>query len=294
VFSNAAHRRPALVQFATWIEGGAGVTTVVQVLAGEGPTLTERCRELEAEIAAEIAERELQVFALVVAAPHVEVGASTIIQSYGLGPIRANTILLNWLDAETSSPPAGLAEHLFVRTLRAAVQLGVNVIVLDADEESWQAIEPRAAAERRIDIWWSDNATGRLMLLLAYMVTRAEEWRGATIHLLVWVRSGAEEKMAATLTQMLDDVRINAEIETVPELTHDKLVARSRDAALVLLPLRLRQLHAVDLFNEPIDALLAELPLVALVAAAKDIVLDAEPEEGEMGNAEEEQQPDAT
>jgi amino acid transporter len=278
VFSDAAYRRPALVHFGSWIEGGAGLTTVVRILAGEGPQLAERCRAAEEELAAEIAEHHLRAFALVVAAPHVEVGASTVIQAYGLGPIRANTILLNWLDAEARPDLTGASERLFVRTLRAAARLGVNVIVLDAKEGAWEAVEARPPAARRIDVWWSDNPTGRLMLLLAYMVTRSEDWHGSTIRLLVWVRGNAAEKMEASLAQMLEDVRIDAEIETVAELTREKLVAQSRDAALVLLPLRLRRLHAVDPFNEPVDAVLEALPLVAMVSAAKDIVLDAEPE----------------
>lgn len=287
VFSDAARRRPSLVRFASWIEGGAGLTTVVRIVAGEGTRLSEGCREEEQEIAAEIAEQDLSAFALVVAAPSVETGASTIIQAYGIGPIRTNTILLNWLDAATGAQTVDVSERLFVRTLRAAVRLGVNVIVLDAKEDAARAIETRAGAERRIDVWWSDNATGRLLLLLAYMATRSEEWRGATIRLLVWVRTDSGAKMRSTLTHMLDEVRIDAEIETVPELTREKLIAYSRDATLVLLPLRLRRLHAVDLFNEPIDALLAELPMVAMAAAATDIVLDADPEEQNADAADE-------
>jgi hypothetical protein len=241
--------------------------------------MVERCREAEQEIAAEVAERGMKAFALAVAAPNVEVAAGTIIQSHGVGPLRTNTILLNWLDAEGSRDATGVGQRLFVRTLRAAVRLGVNVVVLDAKEEACEALDKRQPTERRIDLWWSDNSTGRLMLLLAYMATRSEDWRGAAIRLLVWVRAGAEEKMEASLASMLEDVRIDAAVETVADLTPEALVDRSRDAALVLLPLRLHGPEAVDLFNRPIDAVLEGLPMVAMVAAAGDISLDAEPEE---------------
>ncbi len=277
VFSDAARRRPALVEFSTWIEGGAGLTTVARILPGDGPEMAERCRDAEAEISAELAALDLSAFALVVAAPHVDAAASTVIQAYGLGPIRTNTILLNWLDAEAAHATVA-HERVFVRMMRAAVRLGVNVVVLDAKEDAWAknlALPPMA---RRIDVWWTDNNSGRLMLLLAYMMTRTDDWRGARIRLLVWVRHDTADKMAASLRGMLEEVRITAVIDAVLDPSREKLVERSRDAALVLLPFRVRGRRVVDFFNEPIDSLLAALPVVAMVAAATDVVLDAEPE----------------
>jgi len=49
----------------------------------------------EAEFREEIEELGLKVFAEVVAAPDFRIGAQTLFQSFGIGSIRANTILLN-------------------------------------------------------------------------------------------------------------------------------------------------------------------------------------------------------
>ncbi len=284
VFSDAPRRRKGLVHFAAWIEGGAGVTTVVKLIEGDGEHLAELCRKEHKALLADIEAQELQAFALVVAAPNLETAAQTVIQSHGIGPLRTNTILLNWLgDAEAASTgPDETSERIFVRHLRAAASLGVNVIVLDARAAEVEAIEAVPAEERRIDVWWTDDETGRLSLLLAYMMTRSEEWAGATIRLLAAAGRGRHDKGRERLTETLEEIRIEAEVESIEDLTRDKLVARSRDASLVFLPLRLRRARAVDLFGKPVDDLVRELPMLALVSAVQDIALDSEPEEGEV------------
>jgi hypothetical protein len=59
----------------------------------------------------------------------------------------------------------------------------------------------------------------------------------------------------------------------------------SADASLVFLPFRLRGTRPLGPFDTPIDTLLKPLPVTALVLAAEDIDLDAEPEEGAAGEA---------
>jgi hypothetical protein len=284
VFSDAPERRKGLVHFASWIEGGAGVTTVVRLIEGDGDELTELCRKEQKVLEADIEAQELEAYALVVAAPNLESAAQTVIQSHGIGPLRPNSILLNWI-GNPEAPHAtdgDLAERIYVRHLRAAARLGVNVIVLDARAAELAAVEALPSHQRRIDVWWTDDETGRLSLLLAYMMTRSDEWAGATIRLLARGDRGQKDKSGERLRETLDDIRIEAEILTIGDLTRDKLVQRSRDASLVFLPLRLRGQRAMDLFGKPIDDLVADLPMLALVSAVQDIALDAGPEEGEI------------
>lgn len=288
VFSDEARRRAALVEFATTIEGGAGLTTVVRLLEGSGEQSIAACREAQKELQADIDAHDLKAFALVVAGPSLETTAATLVQSYGIGPIHANTILLNWLDeqpgVESSSTDRG--ERLFARTLRTAARLGMNIVVLDAKEQPWETVRAAAARDRRVDVWFSDDRTGHLMLLLAYMIMRTDEWREARIRLLVRTSEEAREAAAAHTREVLKDVRIDAEVVPIVARDYDDIVARSDDASLVLLPLRLRQTRVVDPFGEPIHPLLEALPVVALTAAIEDIDLDAEPEDDESSNAD--------
>ncbi|MHC5210496.1 MAG: amino acid permease [Planctomycetota bacterium] len=314
VFSDAPARRRGLVEFASWIEGGAGVTTVVRLIEGDGDELAELCRSEQKALEDDIEKQELEAYALVVAAPNLTTAAQTVIQAHGIGPLRPNCVLINWLghheaDAggakaaqeratgegegevegegvaerpEEEAPDDELKEHIFVRHLRAASRLGVNVIVLDALEKELAAVEAVPAHQRRIDVWWTDDETGRLSLLLAYMMTRSDEWAGATIRLLARGSRGRQDKGRERLRETLDDIRIEAEVLTISDLTREKLVQRSRDASLVFLPLRLRRQRAMDLFGKPVEDLVADLPMLALVSAVQDITLDAGPEEGEV------------
>jgi len=279
VFSDEARRRDLLVHFASWLEGGSGVTTVVRVVAASGDSLPSDFDEVEKELADYVADRELDAYSLVVAARDPIVAVQTLLQSYGIGPIRANTILLNWIERDLgiAGSDDGV-EKAYVRHLRAAHRFGVNVVVLDAKEDAWEAIEAVAPSERRIDVWWTNDASSRLMLLFAYLMTRSEDWEDATIRLLVRSGRSSQERQESRLEATLAEFRIEAEVEAVADLDHDKLVEASRDASVVMMPLRFRSQRTVDLFGRPVDELLEKLPLAALVAAGEDIELDAEPD----------------
>jgi amino acid transporter len=280
VFSDESERRDLLVRFASWLEGGAGVTTVVRLVHAEGDTLPPEAESAAEKLREDLAARELEAYPLVVAARDSMIAVQTLLQAYGIGPIRANTILLNWLERDfRASDIADGAERAYVKQLRAAQRFGVNVVVLDAKEEPFAGIAPLRSAERRIDVWWWNDASSRLMLLFAYLMTRSEDWVDARIRLLVGSHRRAKTREESKLEETLTEFRIDADVEAIDGLDRDKLIATSSDASVVLLPLRFRRQRAVDPFGEPVDELLAELPVVALVAAGEDIELDAEPDE---------------
>lgn len=279
VFSESAGRSRALARFGVWIEGGAGLTTVVR-LRRDGPGTPEDLADAERALAEEIDADVLEAAVRVVAARDLEETARVLVQSWGLGPIRANTILLNWLDhlAYWNAREEARSAQMYVQTLQAAVALEKNVVVLESHGDDWTAAMEREPSSRRIDVWWADTPSGRLMLLLAYMMTRAKEWRRARIRVLAWSRAETREKTAERLRAALAEVRIDAEVEILTDLTPDVLAGQCEDASVVFLPLRFRRQRIVDPFNEPIEGLLARLPATALVAAGQDVDLHAEPE----------------
>ncbi|MBW2641708.1 MAG: hypothetical protein JRE10_16575 [Deltaproteobacteria bacterium] len=64
----------------------------------------------------------------------------------------------------------------------------------------------------------------------------------------------------------------------------DKLSEYSADAAVVFLPFRLRGDQITCPIDAPIEEIVSRLQVTALVLAAEDIALDAEPEEGTAGD----------
>jgi amino acid transporter len=281
-FSHDSPRRERLLRFASWLEGGSGLTTAVRILEGEGLKMLRLKEEAEKELRKSIAQYGLKAFPLVVAAPNLQVGIHTLVQAFGIGPLRANTILLNWLD-QTPKGILGLGELRYAKYLREAFRFDCNIVVLDAKENAWTALESLSSDERRIDVWWWDDATSRLMLLLAYLMTRNEDWDGAKIRVLATSHDRASEETIEGLKRTLQEVRIEADPEIVKGASINTIAENSADAALVFLPFRLRGNQVLGPFDHQVDDLILRLPVVALALAAEDIDLDAEPEEGEAG-----------
>jgi len=282
-FSDNPQRRTQLLKFASWIEGGSGLTTAVQVIEGEGAKMRKIKEEAEKKLRQDIITKDgAQAFALVVVAPTLQSGIQSIVQSYGVGALRANTILLNWL-GQSPHRILGWHDQEFGRNLRAARFHGCNLVILDAKADKWTNLTESDKKDLYIDVWWWNDATSRLMLLMAYLMTRSEQWRDAGIRLLAVNASQPEDQTLDSLETMLEEVRIEAEPIMVENAGADTIAEYSADSALVFLPFRLKENRVVDPFGNPMEDTLFLLPVAAMVMAAEDIDLGAEPEEGEAG-----------
>jgi hypothetical protein len=281
--SDDAPRRERLLRFASWIEGKTGLTTAVRILIGEGPLIRQERAKTEDELRAELSEKKFQSFALCISAPDLLMGARMLLQSYGVGPVRANTILLNWLE---QSPwyRDNEKERQYGSYLRATLRLQRNVVVLEADDKEWGALLETPAERRRIDVWWLDDASSRLLLLMAYLMTRTETWADATIRVIAPAdpAEGAEASREH-VQKLMADVRIDADVHVVETANADEVVAHSADATIVFLPMRLKADQPLDPFGGGIEDLVSRLPVTALAIAGEQIDLTAEPDEGEEG-----------
>jgi len=282
VFSDDPHRRQRLLQFAEWLEGDTGFATVVRILEGEGPQMLKMREEAENELRKDIAESASEAFPLVIAAPSLIQGIHTLVQAYGIGPLKVNTILLNWFE-NVHTQNRGIREILYGRRIKTAFRLGCNIIVLNAAENEWNKLKNIPSEKRRIDVWWWDDASSHLMLLLAYLTTRNKDWQAAKIRILAPSVDHPTEENTADFRHKLEDARIEAEPEMVFNAKMSNVVAYSKDASIVFLPFRLKGNQPLDPFDDPVEAILSDLPITALVLASEDIELEAEPEEGKAG-----------
>lgn len=273
-------RRAELLRFAAWLEGDSGFVTAVTILEGEGAIALKRRDEARAILQEDIRATGVQAFALVMNAPDVNLGIHTLLQGFGLGNLRANTILLNWLE-RVAVTDLEYRELIYGRGLRVAFRLGCNLVVLDGEESEWQRLKGAAAGDRRIDVWWRGDASSRLMLLLAHLITRDPEWEDARIRLLGICCSDDLTQTLDGLRATLDEVRISAEPVLIENTDDAAVVENSHNASLVFLPFQLKGNHPLGPFGNPLDELLEPLPVSILVLAAQDFDLDADPEEGD-------------
>ncbi len=282
-FSNDSHRRKQLLTFASWVQGGSGTTTAVRILEGEGLKMRKAQAEAEAELRADIEKHGVEAFPLVLFTPTLQAGLQTLVQGFGIGPLKANTILLNWLENLPRGIFGLLQESVYAHNLKMAFRLGCNIIVLDAGEDRWNTFESTPTEERRIDVWWWDDETSRLMLLLSYLMKRSDAWSEANIRVLSVSYGRDQEGKREELKKFLEEVRIDAEPEVVEDASTDSLKAQSAGAALVFIPFRIQRDQLIGPFGSSLEDLLPDMPVTALVLASEDIDLDAEPEEGKAG-----------
>lgn len=291
VFSDSSRRRRRLLQFATWIEGGTGLTTVVRVLEGHGREAERQREQALEELSADIAEGPFEAFPLAVVAENVDQAVATVMQSAGIGPVRANTVIVN-RSTGADSPTLPLGHHRFTRNLRTAFGLGHNLLILDADAREWESLGPVDDDHRVIDVWWRPNKTGELMLLLAHLVTRSREWRDARIRVLAEPRGEATgDELAEELGAMLKEYRIEAEV-VVAESEAGSIARHSGASSLVFLPFAIHGSRLFGPTGEELDQLLDDLPIVVLTLAAHDVDLTGDPDaeeeqEDEVGKVEE-------
>ena len=281
-FSDNSQRRSQLLRFSSWIEGGSGLTSAVQILEGEGLKMRKLKEEAEAQLQRDIQKDDAHAFPLVVTAPNLETGIQIVTQAYGIGSLKANTILLNWL-GRSPAKFLGLHDREFGKNLRAAYRHGCNIVILDVKTDKWSTLQESDGQSRCLDVWWWGDATSRLMLLLAYLMTRDETWSAAKIRLLAVADGSTDGLTIESLEEMLEKVRIVAHPQVVEDVDADTLAEYSADSALVFLPFRVSENRVVDPFGNAMENTLFLLPVTAMVLAAEDIELNAEPEEGKAG-----------
>ncbi|MFP4533716.1 MAG: amino acid permease [Desulfobacterales bacterium] len=283
VFSDDPERRKPLLRFADWLQGKSGFVTVVRILQGEGGKMRKPKADAADELAKDVQDLDADMFPLVVTGPNIRLVLQSLVQSYGIGPLKANTMMTNWI-GQRDNAPSEYRSKRFGIYLSTAFRQGFNILLFSAGKDAWQGLQEIPAEKRRIDVWWRGDATSRLMILFAHMIRLNKPWNGAKIRVLdVSADVFVSGRTVADLENTLSEIRITGEPEIVASANADAVAAYSEDAALVFLPFRLIQEEPKDPFGNELSGLLARLPVTVAVLAAKDVDLSAEPEAGQAG-----------
>lgn len=277
-FSDDTERRMRLLRFAGWVEGGSGFTTLVRLVEGEGAAGRRNRDEAEKQMREGIVEAELPVHVRVVAAPDTRAALPVVMQAHGMGRIEANTVMLNWFGRSSGGiTPEALAEY--GENLHIAVSQRCNMVILAAEDGDFRKLDAADPESLTLDVWYRDSNTGRLMMMLAYLMTRSDPWKDARLRVLTSAESGRDREVRVhEIEAMLDDIRIEADPVVVDTMDVATVQAESAAAGCVFLPFRLTRDGPSGPFGGDLAELLDGLGLTALVLAASDIDLDADPE----------------
>ncbi len=232
VFVDNAEHRLDLIRFGTWFSQGRGVVTVCELVVGDLMTGEISVREGEERIQRTLDRERLVAFGEVDVVRDVISGITDVAQANGLAGLDSNTILLGW-------PRDGSRAVEFLHVVNRLEKLGKSVII----GRIQPGLIPREEEKRVIHVWWGGlKHNGDLMLLLAHLITRNPEWRGAGIEI---VSVASNEHMKANtesyLKHLIPAIRISAHADvmirpkdrTIREIINE----RSAEADIVFLGL---------------------------------------------------------
>ncbi len=264
-----------LVRFSDLIQGNSGMTTAVKMIRGRGLLGMRQRETAEDELAVMIRESGADAFPLGLAAEEIGPALEVLLQGFGIGPVRANTVVVSWqefLDQDDADP-------LVFPHLRTVLRSQCHLLFVDV-KSGGQGGEDGSLC---IDVWWRDDDTSRLLLLLAYLITRHPGWENAGIRLLAQEPAEDADAFRMKLTRMLDEIRIPAEPVMVTATDAEGLVLVSKAADMVFLPVGLRAGTPALWEDIPAGDAVARLKTVVLGTAAEKVDLDAEPDQGPQG-----------
>ncbi len=224
--SGGAYNRVHLAEYAGWLTEDNGIVSIGQVIRGDLDDLVTRQREAETILRKFIREQELSAFPVVVVDENIHAAVQGLLQCHGLGGLRPNTLLLGWSrDPEKSG--------VFSDILSLARRMGRSIVVVANKQQNKEARTP--VPEGAINIWWSKEGNGALMLLLAYLLKRNPEWRTRPIRILRPVPPKADvHNVASEMQEMLALARIEADLVVMPAESHIEAIRKAMLPSAVL------------------------------------------------------------
>ena len=217
--------------------------------------------ELEGTIREYLEKRSVQALVRLVTAPDPFAGGQKLVETYGLGPLVPNTVLLG--DSEQASH-----RDRYCQMISQIHQAKRSIVVLRENHELG------FGKRRRIDVWWGGlQANGGLMLLLAYLLRSDIDWNKAEIYLkLVVPDETAAQAARVNLESLIQRLRIKAISQVLvaqgrpfPQILHET----SENADIIFLGMRTPgDGDDFTQYYENLQTLAAGLPTTIFVLAA--------------------------
>lgn len=262
VFGGEPSKRQHLVHLAKWIVQERGLCTYFYLIEGDVRKLSENARNMEPATRETVDRIYPEMLARVAVAGDVYEGIVNVAQSYGLSGMTPNTVLMGWGE-ETRD------KARFTNLIRGLSALDHNLLFLEHDE-NWAF-----GRRQSIDIWWGGSGrNGELMILLAYMLTSAEEWREASVRINVIVDDREKGDLAQnSLNGIIAKTRVRARANVIVRTDSDssipEMVRRvSGNTDLVIMGLRSPLPEETNSYIDHVSRFIDGLGSVLLVHAS--------------------------
>ena len=258
VLSGIPKKRWLLIQFADDLTHNRGMITVCSVLPSASRDVSQQS-DMQDTIREYLDKRGVQALVRVVTATDFFDGAKLLVETYGIGPLTPNTVVLG--DSQEAS-----RRDNYCQLIGHIHKAKKNVVIFRENSD-------RGFGQRRlIDVWWGGlQNNGGLMLILAYLLLTDMDWRNAEIHLkLVVPEQAAAQQTQANVDGVIRDLRISATSQVLVsngrpfyEILHQS----SRNADLIFLGIRTPGENFTE-YYEDLQTKTADLPSTVFVLAA--------------------------
>ncbi len=261
VLAGAPTKRWRLIQFAADIGHNRTLMTVASVLP-RGSVRPGRRLEMAETVKDFLQKKGVHALVRIVDAEKRHEGIRQFVESYGLGSVVPNTVVMGTsTDDESFTAYADL-----VASLHAARR---NLIVFSEGDGRGHG------ARGRIDVWWGGlHKNGGLMMVLAYLLRSGVRWHHANVNLkLVVDNQEARAPALANLERIAAELRFGAEPEVIvgggkpfPQILQES----SALADIVFLGLAEPSEQYAAYLREAFDRA-ARMPPTAFVLASEDL-----------------------
>lgn len=260
VLSGAPQKRMSLIELADGFSHNRSLMTVSSVLPSGSRDLQQQ-QKLEKTIYEYLRKRGIKALARVVTADDPFEGAVRLVETYGLGPLVPNTVVMG----DSEQPESRTAFCNAIAEIHGSRR---NLVIFHENQQYGFGFR------RKIDVWWSGmQANGSLMLLLAYLLRTDINWRNARIYLKLVVPNQAA---AAAAKDNLHNFSENLRIDVIPKVIvadgrpFDEILQQSSGSSdLVFLGMASPAADFTE-YYEKLQLRVAKLPSTVFVLAAPD------------------------
>ena len=229
VFSGLPTKRWHLIDFAYGVAQEKGLITVATILPEKGIT-QERVTKHAHNISSYLRDKNIKTLVRVTKAENPFIGSKQLVNSYGLGSLVPNTVLLG--DTEESTH-----HHSYCDMISHFYQSNRNVIILQND------FKLDYAGAKKIDLWWGGlKGNGGFMMIIAHLVKTSPRWRNISVCVkMVVATEEAAKGTRENLKSILREMRVDFDYDIIVSGGRkfwDILEQESQDSTMVMMGLK--------------------------------------------------------
>ncbi|XP_052060467.1 solute carrier family 12 member 4-like isoform X2 [Mytilus californianus] len=227
--SDLTPKYPKMVNFASQLKAGKGLTLLTSVLPGEFSEKYADAQAAKQSLNKLIETTGIKGFADVVIAKDVTDGLCHLIQNAGLGGLRHNTVMIGWPYGWRHSGEER-SHKVFIDAIK---NINAGQMALLAVKGINQFPDQGEKLSGTVDIWWIVHDGGMLMLL-PFLLKQHRTFKNCKLRIFTIAQlEDNTVQMKKDLETFMYQLRINAEVEVV-EMSNNDISAYTYERTLMM------------------------------------------------------------